>query len=147
MKIHINITVNRAIQILLIYLFFVVTAESLFAPLLAVFITERVAGATLRTVGFALALYAIAKSAVQVPLARTLDKTQGEYDDYYTLLIGAGLTVLYPFLLIFISKPWHLYVLEILSGVSAAALMAAYYSLFARHIDKGSEGFEWSLFS
>lgn len=147
MKIHINITVNRAIQILLLYLFFVVTAESLFAPLLAVFITERVAGATLRTVGFALALYAIAKSAVQVPLARALDNKKGERDDYYTLLIGAGLSVLYPFLLIFISRPWHLYALEIMSGISAAALMAAYYSLFARHIDKGSEGFEWSLFS
>ena len=147
MKIRINITVNRAIQILLVYLFFVVTAESLFAPLLAVFITERIAGATLRTVGFALALYAIAKSAVQVPLARALDNKKGERDDYYTLLAGAGLSVLYPLFLIFISKPWHLYVLEIMSGISAAALMAAYYALFARHIDKGSEGFEWSLFS
>ena len=104
MKIRINITVNRAIQILLVYLFFVVTAESLFAPLLAVFITERIAGATLRTVGFALALYAIAKSAVQVPLARALDNKKGERDDYYTLLAGAGLSVLYPLFLIFISK-------------------------------------------
>jgi len=147
MRIKINISVNRAIQILLAYLFFIVAAESLFTPIAAVFVTGFIEGATLKTVGFALALYAIAKSIVQVPLARYLDRHNGELDDYYALMAGAVTGVIYPLLLLAISKPWHLYSIEIFAGIGGAFLMAAYYSLFARHVDKGAEGFEWSLFS
>lgn len=147
MRIHIDIKVNKAIQIMLTYLFFIVMAESLFTPIFAVFITKFITGATLRTAGFALALLALVKSVVQVPLARYLDKHKGEKDDFYALMVGAVLAVIYPFGLIFISEIWHLYFLQMLAGVGTAALMAAYYSLFARHVDKGSEGFEWSLFS
>ena len=147
MRIKINITVNRAVQILLLYLFFAVAAESLFAPLLAVFVTGFIEGATLRTVGFALAIYAIAKSIVQVPLARFLDTHKGEKDDFYALVAGGFISAIYPFFYLIVSAPKHLYALEALAGVGAALLMAAYYSLFARHVDKGAEGFEWSLFS
>ncbi len=147
MRIKINITVNRAVQIMLLYLAVSVAADSLLAPLFAVFVTGYIAGATLKTVGFALAIYAISKSILQIPLARFLDKHSGERDDFYALIAGAALIAIYPFLLLTISKTTHLYLLEILAGFGAAFLMAAYYSLFARHVDKGSEGFEWSLFS
>lgn len=147
MRIHINITINRAIQVMLFYLFFVVLSTALFGPIFAVFITKSITGATLRTVGFAVALYGIAKSVLQIPMARFLDKHKGEKDDFYTLMVGASVAVVYPLGLIFISEAWHLYALEILIGLGDALLMAAYYSLFARHIDKGAEGFEWSLFS
>lgn len=147
MKINIHLKVNRAVQILLFYLFCVNMSESLFAPLLAVFVTKSISGASLQTIGFALALYAIAKSVVQVPLARFLDTHDGERDDFYALMFGAISGTIYPFAFLIISEVWHLYLLEIFAGISAAFLMAAYYSLFARHIDKGSEGLEWSLFS
>jgi len=147
MKIRINITVNKSIQIMLFYLFFVVLSTALFGPIFAIFITDSITGATLRTVGFAVALYGIAKSILQIPTARFLDKHKGEKDDFYALMIGASVAVVYPLVLIFISEIWHLYLLEILIGFGDALLMAAYYSLFARHVDKGSEGFEWSLFS
>lgn len=147
MKIKINITVNKAIQIMLLYLFFVVLSTALFGPIFAVFITKSITGATLRTVGFVVALYGIAKSVLQIPMSRFLDRHKGEKDDFYALMIGASVAVVYPFGLIFVSEIWHLYVLEILGGLGDAFLMAAYYSLFARHVDKGSEGFEWSLFS
>ena len=147
MRIHIDIKVNRAIQIMLFYLFFVVLSTALFGPIFAVFITESIAGATLKTVGFAIAFYGLAKSVLQIPLARYLDKHKGEKDDFHALMVGAGVAAIYPFCLMFISQQWHLYALEVLIGLGDASLMAAYYSLFARHIDRGSEGFEWSLFS
>ena len=147
MRIQINITVNRAVQILLLYLFFVVTSTALFVPIFAVFVTDFVIGATLSTVGFALGLYAMAKSALQIPLARFLDKHKGERDDFYALIAGAVVAVMYPFALLLVSKVWHLYAAEVLAGIGDAALMSAYYSLFAPHVYKGSEGFEWSLFS
>ncbi len=147
MRIKINISVNKAIQLLLLYLFFVVTASSLFAPILSIFVTKSIVGASLSTVGFALAIYALTKSVVQVPLAKFLDRTKGELDDFYILIAGALCATIYPLLLLSIKSVEHLYAAEVFSGFGDACLMAAYYSLFSRHIDHGSEGFEWSLFS
>jgi MFS family permease len=142
-----RILVNRVVQILLVFLFLLNVSGGLFSPLYAVFVTHFVAGATLATVGFSVALGAIAKSVLQIPLARKIDAKKGERDDFYVMLAGAVLSVIYPLGLIFISFPWQLYVWETLNGAASACLMAAYYALFSRHIDKGGEGFEWSLFS
>jgi len=147
MKINIQLSVNRAIQILLLFLFIVNVSQGLFFPLLAVFITGSVIGATLKTVGFAAAAYAIAKSLVQIPLARIIDNQKGERDDFYVMIVGALIGIIYTFGYLFISLPWHLYLLSVIGGIGGACLMAAYYGIFARHVDKGSEGFEWSLFS
>lgn len=147
MKINIHLVINRAIQILLFYLFFINVAESFFGPILAVFVLKNISGATLQTVGFALAFFAVAKAFVQIPVARFLDTHVGERDDFYVLMAGAILEVLYPFAFLVISKVWHLYLIETMVGISSGLLMAAYYSLFARHVDHGSEGLEWSLFS
>ena len=147
MKIKINLFVNRAIQILLLFLFVINFSFGLYVPLMAVFITNFISGATLTTIGLAMAFYAIAKSVVQIPMSRKLDKHPGEKDDFFALITGGTIAVIYPFILFFISASWHLYLLEILIGIGDGALMAAYYAVFSRHTDKGSEGFEWSLFS
>ncbi|MBI3075154.1 MAG: MFS transporter [Parcubacteria group bacterium] len=140
-------SVNNAVRILLAYLFIVNASEGLFLPIIAVFITNTIAGATLATVGFSVVFYAVAKSVVQVPLASFIDKKKGERDDFFVLFLGAVIGVFYAFGFLLIKEPWHLFALEAWGGVGAALLMAAYYGIFARHVDKGNEGFEWSLFS
>jgi len=147
MKIKINLSVNKAVQILLIYVFLVIMGASLFSPIFAVFITGNILGATLKTAGFALAIYACTKAIIQIPLARKIDKRVGEKDDFFVLLLGAIIGIIFPFSMMVINKPFQLYLLEFLAGIGDACLMAAYYGIFARHVDKGSEGFEWSLFS
>jgi len=147
MKILAQFSINRIIQILLFFLFIVNISEGLFSPLLAVFVTDFIIGATLKTVGFAVAFYAITKSIIQIPLARHLDKQIGEKDDFYTMLAGAIIGTVYTFGFLFINSPLHLYLLSAVGGIGAACLLAAYYGIFARHVDKGSEGFEWSLYS
>src|SRR3989344_5680576 len=148
-KVHIkvNISVNRAIQVLLLLLFVANIADGLLAPFFAVFVVGTISGATIKTVGFTLAIVAISKSIIQIPLARRIDKQAGEKDDFYFLAAGTVPHVFYPIGLIFATAPWHLYVLSMLSGTGIAFFMAAYYSMFSHHIDRGSEGFEWSLFS
>lgn len=142
-----KLNINHSIQILLFFLFILNLSEGLFSPLLAVFITGSIVGATLKTVGFAMAFYAITKSVIQIPLARRIDRQAGEKDDFYVMMTGAIVGIIYTFGFIFIKLQWHLYLLSAIGGLGAAFLMAAYYGIFARHIDKGSEGFEWSLFS
>lgn len=140
-------SVNNAVRILLAYLFIVNASEGLFLPIIAVFITNTIAGATLATVGFSVVFYAVAKSVVQVPLASFIDKKKGEKDDFFVLFLGAIIGIFYAFGFLLIKESWHLFLLEAWGGVGAAFLMAAYYGIFARHVDKGNEGFEWSLFS
>lgn len=142
-----KIPVNQVIKILLSFLFMVNVAGSLYGPLFAVFITGSIIGGTLKTVGFAASIGLIVKSIFQVPLARRIDKKKGELDDFIVMLIGAGLGIIYLFGLMLVRTEFALYVLSALDGLGAAFLMAAYYGIFSRHIDKGSEGFEWSLFS
>jgi MFS family permease len=147
MKIEISLIINRAIQLLLAFLFIHTVSSRLFLPIIAIFITDAIVGASLTTVGFAVALYSLAKSVVQVPVARYTDTHDGEYDDFYIMVAGSVMTALYTFGYLIISTPAHLYILSAFGGVGAALLMAGYYGIFARHVDKGSEGFEWSLFS
>lgn len=139
--------INRIIQLLLIFLFIVNVGEGFFAPMYAVFVTKAVAGASLATVGFSFAILAVVKSLLQVPIARRIDQKKGERDDFFVMLTGSILGMLASFLLVFVEEKWQLYGVAVVSGAASACLMAAYYALFARHADKDSQGFEWSLFS
>ena len=142
-----NLNLNGVIKLLLIFLFIVNVSAGLFSPILAVFVTGSIIGATLKTVGFATAIYAIVKSVIQISLAKRLDKKIGEKDDFYVLLTGAIMTIIYTFGFILIKIPIQLYALSVVGGISGAFLMAAYYGIFARHVDRGQEGYEWSMFS
>jgi len=112
---------NKTIQILLLFLFVINVSQGLFSPILAVFVTNFVLGATLKTIGFAVAFYSITKSIIQVPLARRLDKKIGEKDDFYTMLLGATISIIYSFGFLFIKSPLHFYILSIIGGTGAAS--------------------------
>lgn len=141
------LNINSVIKILLGFLFIVNVAEGLFGPILSVFIVGAIPGATLATAGFSIAIYSIVKSLIQVPLALAIDRKEGEQDDYLVMMTGAILGIAYALGYAYVATEMQLYLLSAIGGAGGAFLMAAYYSLFARHADKGAEGFEWSLFS
>lgn len=142
-----SLSINRVIQALLIFLFVLNTSNALFQPLFAVFVAGSIVGATLKTVGLAIAIFAIVKSIAQVLLAREIDRRLEERDDFILMLIGGIFATLYPFLIIFAQDVWRLYALQVVLGIGDACILAAYYALFYRHTDRGQEAFEWSLFS
>jgi len=139
--------VNKVIRFLLFFLFIINVSEGLFGPLLAIFITENIVGASLATIGFAIAIYSIVKSVIQLPLAKRIDSKIGEKDDFHIMLIGAIIGVVYTFGYLFIKTPLQFYALAAFGGAGGACLMAAYYGIFSHHVDKNNQGFEWSLFS
>jgi len=143
----VSININKAIQLLLGFLFLMNLSEGLFAPLFAIFITENIIHASLTVVGLEVAFYSIAKSILQIPLARYLDLKKGERDEFFVIAIGALIGVLYPISLIFIREIYQLYAVAVINGLGGACLMAAYYALFSHHIDRNLQGLEWSLFS
>ncbi|HEU5114230.1 MAG TPA: MFS transporter [Candidatus Paceibacterota bacterium] len=139
--------VNKAIRILLLFLFVVNTASALWGPLFAVFVTGHIAGATLATVGIMAAIYSVTKSVIQLSVARRLDKRPGESDDFAAILLGSLLSTFASFTILGVNKIWQIVFLQILWGIADAFTMAAFYAIFSHHIDRESEGFEWSLFS
>ena len=139
--------INKAVKTLLIFVFLFNVSAGLYMPIIAIYITQHIVGATLAVVGISLAIYSIVKAIFQIPIARRLDIVRGERDDFYVLLFGILMAIIYCLGFLFLKDVWHLYVLDIFTGVADACIMAAYYAIFSHHIDKDSQGFEWSLFS
>ena len=127
--------------------FFVNSAFGYFAPVFAIFIVGQVAGGSAKVAGFAAAAYWIAKSSLQLPIARFLDKTDGERDDFWALFFGYLFAGLAPIAYNFVTQPWHLYVIQAFLGICMAFAVPAWYSIFTRHVDKWRISFEWSLYS
>ena len=118
-----------------------------YTPIIAIFVTQYIPGVTLFVLGVSLAVYSIVKSVFQVPIAKMLDNKKGERDDFYIMLAGIILAILYSLGFLVIKSVLHLYILQVLTGIADACIMAAYYAIFSHHIDKDSQGYEWSLFS
>lgn len=122
------------------------SAFGLIAPVFAVFITEQIKGGDVKIIGFAAGIYWILRAILQVPIGRFLDKTEGEKDDFYFLIIGYILATLVPFGYIFSSLPWHIYLLAVVNALGMAMAYPAWCAIFTRHIDKGREALEWGSY-
>src|SRR3989344_7508590 len=127
--------VNQVILIIIFAEFVFTIGAALIGPLVAIFITKDI-GAPVTVVGFAVAVYWIVKSILQLPVARYLDKNHGEIDDYYSVLIGLAISTAAVYLYYFVQAAWHIYALQILIGMGDALVVPAFQAIFARHLDK-----------
>ena len=141
----ISIKLQKALFILLMFDFLTVGAFAFLAPVYALFVSSRIQGGNAVVVGVALAVYFVVKSVLQLPIARFIDKNNGEVDDVLAMIIGTIIAGLAMFLYVFASEIWHVYALQFLYGLGDALAVPPFYAIFTRHIDKGAEGFEWAL--
>ena len=137
--------INHVVKTLVISDFFINAGFSVFAPVFAIFVTRQVEGGTLAVVGFAAAIFQIFKSGLQIPIAKYLDKNHGEYDDFYSMVLGTSLIALVPFLYLFATQATHIYMIQALYGIGASFAIPPWYAIFTRHVDKMQENVEWSL--
>lgn len=140
-----NLKVNRLVKYFIWSDLFLVAGMGMIAPIFAIFIVDRIEGATVITVGVAAAVYWIIKSLVQLPLAVYLDRTDGERDEFYTLVGGLLLVAFVAIGFIFITKIWHLFFLQAFNAVAFAMYTPAWSGIFSRHLDKDKPAFEWTL--
>ena len=137
--------VNKVIKTLVLADFLLISPWGFVNPILGIFAVSNIEGATLGTVGFATSIYWIIKSVFQIPISRYLDSSKSEADDFYSMIIGTFLVALVPIGYIFVQTTAHFYLLQIISAIGDAMSVPAWYAIFTRHIDKGKEGFEWTL--
>ncbi|OHA03507.1 MAG: hypothetical protein A3J58_03285 [Candidatus Sungbacteria bacterium RIFCSPHIGHO2_02_FULL_52_23] len=138
---------NQVILVIVMAYFVLTAAAGFLPPIYAVFITTQIAGATVASVGFAITVYWVTKSIVQLFVARFVDKNHGEIDDFYFMIAGGLLNALLISLYFFATNILHVYLLQFFIGIADAMIIPPFYAIFTRHIDKGREGFEWALFS
>lgn len=137
--------INKVIRTMVVADFFYNSAFASFGPVFAIFITSQIAGGSAKVAGLAASIYWIVKSVFQLPIARFLDTTDGERDDFWAMFFGYFLSGLVPLLYIFAKTPAHLYLIQAIYGLIMAWAVPAWYSIFTRHVDKWRISFEWSL--
>jgi len=139
------VRVNHVIKTLILSDFYLNTGLGLFGPIFAIFVTGQIEGGSIEVVGFAAGITQLVKVGLEIPIARYLDKNHGEYDDFYSMVLGGGLISLAPFLYLLATKAHHLYLIQGLYGVGLAFLVPPWYAIFSRHLDKLHENIEWSF--
>ncbi len=137
--------INKVVRTLVVADFFYNSAFASFGPIFAIFIIDNISRGAAGVVGYATAIYWLTKSLVQLPIARFLDKTDGERDDFWAMFFGFFLSSFVPVAYLFAKEPWHLYVIQAGYGFVMAWAVPAWYAIFTRHVDKWRISFEWSL--
>lgn len=137
--------INKIVKTLVIADFATNSAFGLLAPIFAIYLSGHIAGGGAAVAGFATSTYWATKSLLQLPIAKFLDRTDGEKDDFYALVVGQLIASSTFFLYLYVSFPWHIYAIQALLGMAMAFVVPAWYGIFTRHIDKDRTSFEWSL--
>ena len=138
---------NKVIRTIVAVEFFFAGAYGMFSPVFAIFAAGVITGGSVKVAGFAMAIFWITKAVFQLPIARFLDKTRGEKDDFYIYLSGQIIFAAGMFLYIFAGTPTHVYLIQAFLGIGYALNTPAFYGMFSRHLDKHYESFEWSIYS
>lgn len=142
----VGVRINRVIEFLTFSDILMLSGWGLINPILAVFVTVQIKGGDVALAGFAMTVYFLVKSILQVPIARFVDSRPAERYDFWAMILGSLIISATAFLFIFASLPWHVIAIQALAGVGRAFSYPAWTAIFTRHIDKREEGLEWSLY-
>jgi MFS family permease len=141
--------INKIIKILIASDFFLNLGWGFLSPIFAIFILQNITmqnpQKAAEVAGFAALFYWIPKSFLEIPIGYFLDKHKGEKDDFWFMVVGTAITGFVPLGYLFSTISWHIYLLQILHAVGMAMALPSWLAIFTRHIDKGKEGFEWSI--
>lgn len=135
---------NRTIKLLIFSDIFLGIGFGLFEPILAIFIKENLIGGTIVAAGIASTVYLVTKSILQVPFARYIDRTDNRVQ---WLITGGAVVCCVPFLYIFATHIWMVYVIQVIHGIGNALVYPTWLGLWSTHLDKHKESFEWSVYS
>ncbi len=140
---------NKIVKTLIYSDFVLNGAWGLLAPIFAIFILQDIVGGDIvegaKVAGFTSLIYWSVKSVLQIPIGAYLDKNHGEKDDFLFMVTGVFLASLAPFGFLISTTPYHIYISQSLQALGMAMMIPSSSAIFARHIDKGKEAYEYSL--
>ena len=148
MRININFpSINRIVKFFIFSDLLLWVGWGFIDPLFSVFVIKNIEGATLVSLGFLATVYWIVKGVCQIPISLFLDKTDGEKDDFYALILGLMVSGVSAFILMLVSSMWQVYLVQFLKAIGFALYIPAWTAIFSRHLDKDHTAFDWAMSS
>ena len=143
-NIHIEkrVKINPLIRALIFSDFLVISAFAIYGPIFAIFISQQIEGGS---AGLAASFYWITRSIFQLPISHLLDKKNAEKNNFWALTAGSLIFSAVPFMYIFASLPWHVFLLQGIYGFADCLAAPTYLSIFSHHLDKKKENIEWGV--
>jgi len=140
-------SVNRIVKFFILSDLILWSGWGFIDPLFSIFVVKEIAGATLVSVGFLAGIYWITKGFLQIPISIFLDKTDGERDDFYALVLGLLVIGISAFSFSLSKAIWQVYLIQFIRAVGFALYIPSWSAILSRHLDKGHTAFEWALSS
>lgn len=137
---------NRTIKLLMLSDIFVLTGFGLIDPIFGIYLNTNLVDGTIFSAGLASAIFLVTKSLVQLPFSKHVDAND-DLNDIKWLIIGTVLVALVPFLYIFATNIYWIYLAELIYGIGSGLAYPSWLGLWSTHLDRRRESFEWSLYS
>jgi MFS family permease len=144
-RVNLNIQVNRIVKYFVLSDLFFIAGWGFIEPIFSVFIVQKLPGATLMTVGIAVAIYWILRSVLQIPFANFLDRRGGERTAFQMLVAGLFLAAFSAFAFAWVTQIWELYAIQVVHAIALSFYTASWPAIFSRHLDKNRVSFDWSF--
>lgn len=137
---------NKILRLLTISDLFIVGSFGLIQPILAIFLTQQVSGATVSAIGLAVTIQLFTKAVFQILIARWADCERGNCRELYTLVIGSVIISLVPVLYAFAHTMWFIYITQLFYGLGNALTYPSWRVMFTRYTNQDKAGYEWSVY-
>ena len=130
---------NKGYKILLATSLLSGFADNLIGSFYAVFV-QKIGGSIL-DIGYSITLYSILTGVLIILIGKVSDKINPKT----ITVLGFIIFAVGNFGYLFISKPYQLFILQIIFALGTACLSAPLSALFARYIQKEKAGLQWAL--
>ncbi len=137
--------VNRVVRHFIFADLALLSGWGLVSPIFSIFVTQKIAGADLVTVGIAASTYWLTRSILQIPIGSFLDHSNKERRELYTLIAGLLLAAFSAFALIVVATAAQLYLIQFVYGVGIALYATAWNEVFSKHLDRNKIALEWAM--
>ncbi len=138
-------SINRVTKFLILSDLLILSGWGMIDPIFAIFLIQRIEGATLISIGFLATIYWIIKALLQIPISLVLDKTDGEIDDFYAIIFGLMVIGISAFSLMLVTEMWQVYIVQFIKAVGFSLYVPAWSAVFSRHLDRGHATFDWAV--
>lgn len=138
---------HKILRALIISDLFLLGGFALIQPIFAIFMLQGITGATITAVGIATAVQLLTKGFLQIFIAKWTDAEPGNRRELLTLFIGSIIMSVVPFILVFSTALWHVYLLLFAYGLGGALGFPGWTVIFLSYSRKEKAGYEWSIYN
>ena len=114
--------------------------------LLAIYLEEKFEANAIQVISIGFAIYLVSRSILQIPIAEMLDKHKSYIDETIVISISCFLVGICIYMLIFVTEPWHVYLIQSFFGLAIALNLPAWRKTMSRFIDRGYEATEFTIY-